>query len=245
MPFFFLLFYSYFLSLASLFFFFFHFHANKFSLCISCAFPFQNWYMCCRVWWCFHPPRIHFWNVFMSTLRLHLKVSSRKESCLGMRLQVFGVWIWALVHRQRITKWGKLPFEPVAIPIRLLRLFLTELFCGRWADDDNVLTPRRTSLVSRLTEPSRSFGPDVGGEERRLSRALGGSAAPPRGRRSRSGLAGAAPCARWPLHRRGAGARRATPMCLGMVLASALFCCAALLGPRGRVGESSLPIQSF
>lgn len=129
MPFFFLLFYSYFLSLASLFFFFFHFHANKFSLCISCAFPFQNWYMCCRVWWCFHPPRIHFWNVFMSTLRLHLKVSSRKESRLGMRLQVFGVWVWSLVHRQRITKWGKLPFEPVAIPIRLLRLFLTELFC--------------------------------------------------------------------------------------------------------------------
>lgn len=113
----------------SLFFFFFHFHANKFSLCISCAFPFQNWYICCRVWWCFHPPRIHFWNIFMSTLRLHLKVSSRKESRLGMRLQVFGVWVWSLVHRQRITKWGKLPFEPVAIPIRLLRLFLTELFC--------------------------------------------------------------------------------------------------------------------
>lgn len=124
---------------------------------------------------------------------------------------------YELFHRQHITKWGKFPFEPVTIPIRLLRLLLTELFYhlrDRAGDGQTTSCPHGERLYSRFPEPARSLGPDVGREEQRLGRPLGGSAAPHRGRRSRSGLAGAV---QWSLCRWGSVLGAA-------VLSSALLC---------------------
>lgn len=112
----------------------------------------------------------------------------------------FSVFEYELVHRQRIIKWGKLPFEPVAIPIRLLRLFSHRALlpftgpCWRWAD--NVPSPRRTSLlpVSRCRERGAEAQPGARWQRRTAP-------GPPQPERAgRCGSAAPASAGSWPGH---------------------------------------------